>query len=93
MEKGCSTAGRKNGIEIKEGLWKVHFKTKFGTPTGHVFGFTIIHDKEKEIVVVAKHKAKEYLKAHQLLGPPGRDQLLGSCKQLHWNLSNTSKCM
>ncbi len=87
MEKACSTAETKNGIEIKKGQWKVQFETKFGTPNGHVFGVTIIPDRSKEIAYIAKHELKDYMKAHQLLGHPGRGKLLGTCERMHWNLS------
>ncbi len=87
MEKGCSSAGTKNGIEIKKEQWKVQFETKFVHPNCYVFGVTTIPDRKEEIACVAKHKAKDYMKAHQLLGHR-RDKLLGTCERMHWNLSN-----
>ena len=87
MEKGCSVSGSKEGIEIRKGQWSMNFDTKFGTPHGHVFGTTIVPQRETEMAFIATKPNKNYMEVHQLLGHPGREKLLGTCKRLQWNLS------
>ena len=89
MEKNFAANGTKNGIVIKKGDWSVKFDIKFGTPKGHVFGATILPyiENTQEEVQVNLPALLNYEKAHQLLGHPGRNILVGTCNRLQLNLS------
>ena len=94
MERNFSVIGTKEGIEIKKGEWKLRFNTKFGTPKGHVFGACILPENENELAHVNMKTILNYEKAHQLLGHPGRNKLIGTSERLNWNLSDrhASEC-
>ena len=87
MEKNISVIGTKTGIVLEKGTWKVNFDVKFGTPKGHVFGATIVPEIENEMVQINIRQRLDYVRAHQMLGHPGRNKLLGTTERLHWHLN------
>ncbi len=70
VDKGCHVPGTKEGIDIQKGQWQVKLDKSFGTPKGHVFGATIVPEKECEMAQLNLQKQIEYEKAHQLVGHP-----------------------
>jgi hypothetical protein len=89
MEKNFAANGTKDGIVLKKGDWSVKFDIKFGTPKGHVFGAMILPYTEdiREEVQVNLPAQLNYETAHQLLGHPGRNILVGTCDRLQVKLS------
>ena len=87
MEKNCSVIGTKNGIVLEKGNWKANFNVRFGTPKGHVFGATIIPENNNEMGQVNLRQRLDYERAHQILGHPGRNKLIGTTERLDWHLN------
>jgi hypothetical protein len=85
MEKGYSVVGSKEGITLQKDSWLMKFDRKVGTPRGHVFATTLIPATNYEIAQV--NLPIGYEKAHQLLGHPGQNKLLGTAERLGWILA------
>jgi len=93
MEKDFKVVGSKEGIEIKKGGSLLKFHEKFGTTKGHVFGATISPLSQTALISGTK-TTMTYTQAHQALGHPGRNLLIGTSKKLGWTLTgeDTIKC-
>ena len=85
MEKGYTVTGTKSGISLSKSNLNMNFDTKIGTPKGHIFGAIIKPQDTSEIAQITE--SIEYQDAHQLLGHPGRNKLLGTAERLNWKIN------
>lgn len=92
MDKGYSVNGSKEGITVQKGTWSMNFNRRVGTPRGHVFATSLIplsnYDSEQANLSIG------YEAAHQILGHPGRNLLLGTADRLKWTIKDkkTTEC-
>jgi hypothetical protein len=87
MDKGFSIAGSKEGITLNKDDWSLLFDKKVGTPRGHVFGTTMIPNGTEMAQV---NLTVGYKQAHEILGHPGRNKLLGTTERLKWPIGEKS---
>jgi len=80
-----TVTGSKEGIRLQKGDWVMNFDRKVGTPRGHVFATTLIPSTNYEIAQI--NLPIGYEKAHQILGHPGQNKLLGTADRLGWTLA------
>ena len=84
MDKGFQVDGNHKGINILKENWSMRFDKRIGTPKGHVFAITMlpegIFDREMANLTIP------YEDAHQLLGHPGKNKLIGTSERLKWTL-------
>ena len=85
MEKGVSVIGGKNGIDLKKENWTMKFDTKIGTTKGYIFATTMVPDDD--LIQNRVNPVMAYEKAHEILGHPGKNKLIGTAKRLNWSLS------
>jgi len=85
MEKGYSVVGSKDGITLQKENWSMNFDRKIGTPRGHVFATTLIPSTNYEIAHI--NIPIRYEKAHEILGHPGQNKLIGTADRLGWTLA------
>lgn len=92
MDKGFSVTGSKDGIDLKKGNWSMSFNRRVGTPRGHVFASSLIPADNYNVEYA--NISINYEKAHQLLGHPGRNLLLGTADRLAWKIKDkaTTEC-
>ena len=92
MDKGFSVAGSNEGINLKKGNWSISFDRRVGTPRGHVFASSLIPAENYNAEYA--NISINYEKAHQLLGHPGRNLLLGTADRLEWKVKEktSSEC-
>jgi len=63
------------------------FDLKIGTPSGYIFGVTLQPEEQTEMAQFNSREKMDYMMAHNILGHPGRDLLLGTAEKLGWTLS------
>ena len=85
MDNGFQVDGNNKGIVVQKDNWSMRFDKRIGTPKGHVFAITMI--PEGNINHEMANATISYEDAHQLLGHPGKNKLIGTSERLNWTLS------
>ena len=92
MDKGFQVDGNSKGITVQKQEWKMRFDKRIGTPKGHVFAITMLPNRTEDYEMA--NVTVQYEDAHNLLGHPGRNKLIGTSERLKWTLAKqlTADC-
>jgi hypothetical protein len=85
MDNGFQVDGNNKGINVQKDNWSMRFDKRIGTPKGHVFAITMIPEGNNNHEMA--NVTVPYEDAHQLLGHPGKNKLIGTSERLKWTLS------